>query len=78
MEVTARLYGTLRRFSLPDSPGIWRGELPGASSLRDLLRVIGADEQEVAAASLNGTLRSLDTEIPEGAEILLVTPVGGG
>ena len=78
MTVTARVYGTLRRFSAPGTPGVWRGELPEGSSLRDLLRAVGADEREVAAASLDGTVRPLDTRIPEGAEILLVTPMGGG
>lgn len=78
MKVTVRLYGTLRRFSLPETPGIWRGELPVGRSLRDLVRAVGAEEREIAAASLNGIVRPLDTEIPEGAEILLVTPMGGG
>jgi sulfur carrier protein ThiS len=76
--VTARLFGTLRRFSLPDTPGEWHGELPPGSSLRDLVRALGAEERELSAASVNGTVRSLDTAIPEGAEILLVTPMGGG
>jgi sulfur carrier protein ThiS len=78
MRVAVRLLGTLRRFSLRDTPGVWEGELPAGSSLRDLLRAIGAEEREVSAASVNGTVRPLDTEILEGAEILLVTPVGGG
>lgn len=78
MKVTVRLYGTLRRFSLPETPGLWRGELAAGSSLRDLLGAVGAEEREIASALVNGIVRPLDAEISEGAEILLVTPMGGG
>ena len=78
MIVTARLFGTLRRFGSPGSPGLWRGEVPEGSSVRDIVRAIGAEEREVAAAALDGGLVSLDTTVAPGATLTLVTPVGGG
>ena len=52
------------------------GGKPGA-------RVIGATgvntrTGEFYAAQVNGELRPLEFEIPDGAEVILVTPFGGG
>jgi sulfur carrier protein ThiS len=78
MEITVRLYGTLRRFSSADTPGIWRGSLPQGSRLVDLLEVLGTSEAELANAAINGEIVPLESEIPPDAEVTLVTPVGGG
>ena len=78
MKIQVHLYGTLRRFSDPETPGIWSGELPLKTTIRDLMDAIGTSEQEVSAAAINGTTFSFDTEIPEGAKVILVTNIGGG
>ena len=78
MIVTARLFGTLHRFASPGSPGQWRGNLPSGSTVRDVVRAIGAEEREVAAAALNGVMMPLDTTVPPDADLLLVTLMGGG
>ncbi len=78
MQVRARLYGTLRRFSLPDTPGRWTGELPQGATIGDLLEHLGIEPREVAAASIGGEIKPLDTAVPADAEVVLVTPIGGG
>ncbi len=78
MKVHVHLYGTLRRFSQSQTPGLWSGELPQGANLQDLMKAIGTTEREVAAASIHGKPCSFDTEIPEKAEVILVTNIGGG
>ncbi|MCP4405026.1 MAG: MoaD/ThiS family protein [bacterium] len=72
------LYGTLRRFSNQDTPGLWTGDIPEHATIRELMAEIGTTDREVSAASMNGRLCPLDTPIPPDAEIVLVTPIGGG
>lgn len=76
--VNVKLYGTLRRLSEKNTPGLWRGEIPPKSRIYDLIQLIGTQPAEVAAAAINGYVCSFDTEIPDGAEVIFVTHVGGG
>jgi sulfur carrier protein ThiS len=78
VHVSIKLYGTLRRLSLPTSPGRWKGDIPDGFRIRDLLDYLGAGVYEANAASMNGEACSLDTIIEENAEITIVTPMGGG
>ena len=78
MRVTVKLFGTLRRFSAKDTPGIWQGEIPPGCTLSQLIERLGAPEGEVAAAAINGETLPLDTVIPENATLMLVTNVNGG
>ena len=78
MNVTVKLFGTLRRFSDPETPGLWRGEIADGARIRDLIRAIGTSEAEVAAAALDNVNCPLETIIPAGAVVTLVTPMGGG
>jgi sulfur carrier protein ThiS len=76
--VKVKLYGTLRRLSQPSTPGRWAGDIPAGYRISDLLALLGAGVYEANAASMNGESCSFETEICEGAEIVLVTPMGGG
>ena len=78
MHVKVKLYGTLRRFSLKETPGVWQGEIPSGTRVRDLIASLGSSEAEVAAAALDNEPCALDDFIPDGAVVMLVTPVGGG
>jgi len=78
MNVTIKLYGTLRRFSDPATPGVRQGEIPPGCTLRQLVAFLGAPEEEVAAAAINGETLPLDAVIPEDASVMLVTNVNGG
>ena len=78
MQVKVKLYGTLRRLSQPSTPGVWIGAIPAGYRICDLLNHLGAGKYEANAASINGESCSLETEIVNNAEIVLVTPMGGG
>ena len=79
MFVRVKLYGTLRRLSQPGTPGLWQGEIASGTRIIDLITLIGSSEREVSAASIDGTVRPFETEIPDGVtDIVLVTPIGGG
>lgn len=78
MHVTVKLFGTLRRLSSKGTPGLWKGEIPEKSRISDLIILLGTKEAEVASAMLNNEACGLDTEISDGAVVVLVTPFGGG
>lgn len=78
MFVTVKLYGTLRRFSQKGTPGIWKGEIPAGCTLLNLAALLGAPEEELAAAAINGETLPLDTVIQENSTVMLVTHVNGG
>ena len=78
MHVTVKLFGTLRRLSSKETPGLWQGEIPEKSRISDLITLLGTKDAEVAAAMLNNESCDLNTEISDGAVVILVTPFGGG
>ncbi len=78
MFVTVKLFGTVRRLSQPETPGLWQGDIPEGSTVQDLINLLGAPEGEVAAAAVNGETVPFDTPIPDRATVLLVTNVNGG
>ena len=77
-EITVKLYGTLRRLSQKETPGFWIGTVPEGTRVIDLIELLGTREAEVATAAVNGTAVPLETLIPDGAVVTLVTPVNGG
>jgi sulfur carrier protein ThiS len=78
MQVRVKLYGSLRRLSNEKTPGMWQGDLPPGSLIRDLIATLGTGETEVAAAAIHGEICPFDQEIQDGMVISLVTHVGGG
>jgi len=78
MHIKVKLFGTLRRLSRPETPGFWQGEVPAGTRIVDLLEMLGAGKYEANAAAINGQSCALDAEIPDGAEVIIVTPMGGG
>ena len=78
MQITARLYGTLRRLSQPDTPGLWQGEAPDGLTVAGLVSFLGTRIEEVAAATRNGEPCPFDTILEDGDVVVLVTPFGGG
>ena len=78
MKIRVVLHGNLARYGAPGTPGEWAGELPAGSSLRDLIRLLGIKDGEAAAATINGTLKGLDSPVPDGARVLLLPWMAGG
>ncbi len=78
MQVRVKLYGTLRRLSARETPGLWQGEVPPGTRIEELIHLLGTKPGEVYTAAINGQACPFETEIPDAAEVILVTPVGGG
>jgi molybdopterin converting factor small subunit len=78
IHIRVKLYGTLRRFSRPETPGLWPGDVPQGTCIEDLLHLLGTSSAEVSNAAIDGQVVPFKTPIPDGAEVTLVTPVGGG
>ncbi len=78
MKIRVVFHGSLCRYAASGTPGEWSGEIPEGSNLRDLIRAIGMRDGEAAAATINGTLKSLDSPIPPDARVLLLPWMAGG
>ncbi len=78
MHVKVKLYGTLRRLSQKEKPGIWEGEIPFEMTAMDLIYFLGTTEKEIANASINHIVCPLSQSLHEGDEIVLVPNIGGG
>ncbi len=78
MKIQVKLYGSLNRFSQPETPGVWLGDIPQGASLRELIQQIGIPEREIWIAAIDGRAYPFDTEIPEDAKVILVTARGSG
>jgi sulfur carrier protein ThiS len=78
MHIRVKLFGTLRRLSNPETPGMWEGEIPEGTTVLELLHQLGAGQYECNAAAINGVSVDLSAEIPPDIEIMVVTPMGGG
>jgi sulfur carrier protein ThiS len=78
MRIRVKLFGTLRRLSRQETPGLWEGEVPEGATIQEMLHLIGAGKYEANAAAINGEPCSLDDIIPADSEITVVTPMGGG
>jgi sulfur carrier protein ThiS len=78
MRVTVKLFGTLRRLSGKETPGLWQGEIRDDTTILELLGILGTVEAEVVAAAINGQPAALDAIVPPDGVVILVTPVNGG
>lgn len=78
VRVKVKLYGTLARLAQADTPGLWCGEVPDGTTVEALIRLLGTQPAEAYVATIDGELQPFDTIIPDGAEVVLVTPFGGG
>jgi molybdopterin converting factor small subunit len=78
MKISVRLYGTLRRLAQEGTPGLWEGDVPRDTSVLELISLLGTKPAEVANAVINGEVCPLESRIPEGAEVILVTHMGAG
>jgi sulfur carrier protein ThiS len=76
--VSVTLFASLRR-RRPDVPdGPQRIELPAGATLGDLLAALGLEATTDVSAAVNGNLATHDARLPDGADIILMTPMEGG
>ena len=76
--VRVTLFASLRR-RRPDMPnGPLRVELPVGATLADLLVALGLEASLDVSAAVNGDLAAHETPLPDGSEVILMTPMEGG
>jgi sulfur carrier protein ThiS len=78
MIVKVRLFGSARRLSDRQTPGIWQGDIPSGATIADLIDAIGSTQREITAAAVDGQSVAFSTVVDESLDIVLVTAVGGG
>lgn len=77
MRITVRLYSTLRDKLPPEKRGVATVDLPPASTLKDLLTMLGIDIKVIC--SINGQVeQDLSTPLQEGDEVRIFRPSAGG
>lgn len=77
MIVTVKLMGDLRKYLRGRAEPI-RCELPERSVVGNLVRELGIEPEEEIVVGVNGELGSQASELADGDEVLLLTPMAGG
>ena len=77
MKATVYLYGRLRRFSQPETPGLMQVNIPVGARIEDLIDHIGIEPNEVMAAAVNGKACAISRQINEDDEVHLIAQLGG-
>jgi molybdopterin converting factor small subunit len=79
MQVSVRLFATLRRFAgnLPAGKTL-ELELSKGSTLQDLVDQLGIPAEETKVAFVNGRAQDLDYALQQGDEVGIFPPIGGG
>ena len=78
MKIDVKLFGTLRKYSNPESPGRLQVNLPVNSTVTDLVDRIVERRGEVVVCAINGHTQRLNTVIHDGDEVVLLNRLGGG
>lgn len=82
MQVSVKLYGTLRRRRPDSAPGAphhpFVVSLPDGASVLELSGILGINSGLVSAVAVNGQVASNETTLKEGDEVALFPPASGG
>lgn len=76
--VRVTFFADLRRFLPRGADGPQPYTVPAGSTMADLLKVIGIDRDRDLTLALNGELADAATPLPDGADVMLLTPMEGG
>jgi molybdopterin synthase sulfur carrier subunit len=79
LRVHVKLFATLLRFSSGGYSGApFDMEVPGGSTLADVVRLLNIPAEEVKVTFVNGIIQSSDQIIQPDDEIGIFPPIGGG
>ncbi len=85
MKIRVRLFHTLARYTPgpgdmtdPGDRGFFELEVPPGTTVGGLLGRLGVPEGLTSLAFVDGRQETLDSVLPEGAEVMLIPPVPGG
>ena len=76
--VTVTLFADLRRFLPRGADGPQRYTLAEGATLADLLTAIGVAPDAELTAAVDGEVVGRDTPLPDGADVMLLSPMEGG
>jgi molybdopterin converting factor small subunit len=76
--VSVTFFGDLRRHLPKGSDGPQRYTLPEPAAVGDLLAAIGIAPDTDLTAAVNGELADRATALPDGADVMLLSPMEGG
>jgi len=79
MQVTVKLYATLRRFARDGQAGTpLKVDLPEEATLLDLINHMKIPPEETRITFVNGIIQESDCKLKDGDEIGMFPPIGGG
>ena len=78
ISVKVTLFADLRRFLPRGADGPQRYALPAGSTVGDLLDTIGVETSYDVTVGVNGELADRDDVLPDGADVMLLSPMEGG
>jgi hypothetical protein len=78
ISVRVTLFADLRRFLPRGADGPQRYTLPVGSTVGDLLEAIGVEAAYDVTIGVNGELADRDDALPDGADVMLLSPMEGG
>lgn len=79
MQVTVKLFATLRRFAPDGLAGApLKVDLPEEATLLDLINRLGIPPEETRITFVNGIIQEVDCKLKDSDEVGIFPPVGGG
>ncbi|HXG23025.1 MAG TPA: MoaD/ThiS family protein [Chthonomonadales bacterium] len=79
MQVTVKLYATLRRFAPDERAGIpFKVDLPDDATLLDLINRLKIPPEQTRITFVNGIIQESDCKLRDGDEVGIFPPIGGG
>jgi molybdopterin synthase sulfur carrier subunit len=79
MRIDVLCFGAFKDYLPEEAEGNrWSAEVPGGSTVGDVVDALGAPRSLVFGVLLDGLQAPLDVEVHEGAEITLMPPYSGG
>ena len=78
IDVSVTLFADLRRFLPRGVDGPVRYTLPAGATMAELLATIGIPDDSDVTLALDGELAERGTQLHDGAEVMLLSPMEGG
>jgi molybdopterin converting factor small subunit len=78
MQITAQLFGDLRRYINDPEKKQWVGMIPKGATVESLMTTIGFPKDKVRLVLVNDKLAHLETTLSDLDEVSFLTLLGGG
>jgi molybdopterin converting factor small subunit len=78
MQITAQLFGDLRKYINDPEKKRWVGTIPEEATIESLMDIIGLPKGKVRLVLVNDKLANLETTLSDFDEVSFLTLLGGG